>query len=350
MEGRGVRRLARGSALLAAGLLVVAAAPVSAQDPVTKVGYVSPEPATDYGWNEQGKIGAEAAANSVGAAIEIADGVGYGPEAVGPILNQFKEQGVDFIVAQASGYGQAAAAFAAENDIPVIVYDYPDAMAPGLVANIGTDGETGGYLAGVLAATMSQTGVLGIVLSSSTDQNWLKQAGGFVQGARSVNPAIRIEKTSIPGDDYADAQGGNQVTAQLISLGADIIFGMGDGSSFGMLAAVANNTPEGADKAWFIDVIGDKTGIEDSEALLSSLLWDLGPALTEAVAAVGDGTFGQQNYVLNVANGGLRLLDTPNISDAARAAVETAKAGLTDGTIAVQATGTPAELDALLGG
>ena len=119
MEGPSIRRWSRGGALLTAGLLAVAVAlPAAAQDGVTKLGYVSPEPAADYGWNEQGAIAAEAVATAIGAEYVQQDGVGYGPEEVAPILNQFAEEGVDFIVAQASGYNEVAPTFAAENKHP----------------------------------------------------------------------------------------------------------------------------------------------------------------------------------------------------------------------------------------
>lgn len=351
MEGPRIRNWSRGSALLAAGLLATAVAlPVAAQQSVTKLGYVSPEAAEDYGWNEQGAIAAAAVAESIGAEYVQQDAAGYSPEEVTPILNQFAEEGVDFIVAQASGYNQVAPTFAAENNIPVVIYDNPDAMAEGLVASIGTDGGEGGYLAGVLAASMSQTGTLGIVLSASGDVNWLKQAGGFVQGARSVNPDVQFQKADIAEFGYADLEGGNRVTQQVIAAGADIVFGMGDGSSFGMLAAAAENAPPGADKAWFIDVIGDKSGIENSEALLSSVMWDFEPIISQAAADIAAGTFGTTNYTLDIANGGLFLLDTPNMSDEAKAAVATAQAGIADGSITVEETATAEAVDALIGG
>jgi basic membrane protein A and related proteins len=351
MEGPRTRNWSRGSALLAAGLLAAAVAlPVAAQGSVTKLGYVSPEPAEDYGWNEQGAIAAAAVAEAIGAEYVQQDGVGYAPEDVTPILNQFAEEGVDFVVAQASGYNQVAPTFAAENDIPVVIYDNPDAMAEGLVASIGTDGGEGGYLAGVLAASMTQTGTLGIVLSASGDVNWLKQAGGFVQGARSVSPDVQFQKADVAEFGYADLEGGNRVTQQVIAAGADIVFGMGDGSSFGMLAAAAENAPPGADKAWFIDVIGDKSGIENSDALLSSVMWDFEPIISQAVADIAAGTFGTQNYSLNIANGGLFLLDTPNMSEDAKAAVATAQAGIADGSITVEETATADAVQALIDG
>ena len=170
---RDSKRTRLGAALAAGVLALTMAVPVAAE--VEQIGYVAPEPASDFGWNEQGLVGSQAAAASVGGTVIQADGSGYGD--VLPILNQMAEDGVDFIVAQASGYNTQAPAFAEETGIPVIVYDNPDALTANLVASAAAAGEEGGYLAGVLAGMQTQTGVLGIVLSAANDVNWLRQAG-----------------------------------------------------------------------------------------------------------------------------------------------------------------------------
>ena len=339
---------ARWGVALATGALVLSvAAPVAAQDSVQQIGYISPEEATDYGWNEQGLAGAEAAAASVGGEVIQADQAGYGD--IAPILNQMVDDGADFVIAQASGYNAQAPAWAAETGIPVVVFDAPDATAPGLVANVSTNAYEGGYLAGVLAANQTQTGILGLVLSAN-DVNWHKQAGGFVAGAKSVNPDIQFQQALIDEFGYGDAEGGNRVTSQVIAAGADIIFGMGNGSSFGMLQAIENNTPEGADQAWFIDVIGDKSSIDEQNVLLSSVLWDFAGTYEQAVADIDAGTFGESGYTLDTANGGIELLQTDNISDEAWAAVETAAAGIADGSIEVPVATSQEEVDALIAG
>lgn len=341
-------RMARYGAAVAAGALVLTmAAPAMAQDGVAEIGYISPEDATDFGWNEQGLVGAQAAADSVGGTVIEAAGSGYGD--IAPVLNQMVDDGADFVIAQASGYNTQAPAWAAETGIPVVVFDAPDATAPGLVANVSTDAFQGGYLAGVLAANMTSTDILGLVLSAN-DVNWHKQAGGFVAGAKSVNPDIAFEQAQIDEFGYGDVDGGNRVTTAVIAAGADIIFGMGNGSSFGMLAAIENNVPEGAEQAWFIDVIGDKTSIDEQGVLLSSVLWDFSGAFEQAVADIDAGTFGEQGYVLDAANGGIGLLQTDHISDEAWAAVEAASAGIADGSIEVPVATSQEEVDALIAG
>ena len=184
------------------------------------------------------------------------------------------------------------------------------ANVPQLVQAMETNGQNGGYLAGVLAGSMTKTGTVAIVVSAD-DLNWSKMSGGFVAGARSVTPDIKILYVQIGQAAYADAAGGKRVTANAISGGADIVFGMGDGSSFGMMQAVETATPpSGADKVWFIDVIGDKTPIDKKGVLLSSVLWDWSTLMTTGRSrTIEAGTFGEASYYLDLDNG-MGLLQT----------------------------------------
>jgi len=127
------------------------------------------------------------------------------------------------------------------------------------------------------------------------------------------------------------------------------VFGQGDGASFGMLQAVETATPPaGADKVWFIDVIGDKTSIDEKGVLLSSVLWDFAGTFKQAIADINAGTFGNQGYVQDVGNGGIALLQTDHITPEAATAVETAKAGIADGSVTIPETTTQADVDALI--
>ena len=348
------RIAALSAGLVSASLLLAAAAPALAQSPaaspmassIKNMAYISPEQANDYGWNQQGYEGAVAAAATIGATLQKADGSGYGDPT--PILHTLADNGAQLIIAQAGGYSDLASAFAIQSNIPVLVYDRPDLLKAGLVSDIETDSQQGSYLAGVMAANMSKTGTLGVVTSFADDTNWLKQSGGFIAGALAAKPDIKFSIASIPSGDYSDAAGGKSVTQTVIASGADIIIGMGDGSSFGMLDAV--ETATGPNKVWFIDVIGDKTDptVDTNGALLSSVLWNFAPAFEDGIAQLGAGTFGSTSYSLDLANGGISLLQTPNITPEAWAAVQTAQAGILDGSIVVPVAHSQADITAML--
>lgn len=316
---------------------------------VTKIAVITPEKANDYGWNQQGVEGAKAAAASVGAECIVQDGAGYGD--ITPILNQLAAEEPQLVFPWASGYNTVAPQVAQQTGIAMTSSDpgTEDANILGLVEAVETNGQNGGYLAGVLAGKMSRSGTVAIVVSAE-DLNWSKQAGGFVAGARSVAPDLKILYVQIGQAAYADAAGGKRVTASAISGGADVIFGMGNGSSFGMMQAVETATPPaGADKVWFIDVIGDKTPTDDKGVLLSSVLWDWEPFMTDAIMRVEEGTFGQESFYLDLDNG-MGLLKTDHIPDDVWAEIETAKVGVLDGAIEVPLTTNSKEVKALIKG
>jgi len=326
-----------GFLLIAVAALVVVAGGAASAQKVAEVGFASPEKPTDYGWNQQGYAGAKKAAAVNGAKVLDATGSGY--ENVEPNLRRLAQQGADLIIAHASGYNSAAPAIAEEFKVPVVVWDAKaSAVKKGLVSNVLTRAQEGAYLAGVLAAQMSKTGTLGIVVSAS-DENWFKQAGGYCQGARSINKSVKFKYGRIGPASYADAAGGKRITQTVISAGADVVFGMGDGSSFGMLQAVGTaKAPAGATKVWFIDVIGDKTKIDKKGVLLSSELWDFAPIYTRAIKAVNAGTFGT-TYVLDAKNG-LSLLKTNKAPASAWAKVAAAQKKIANGSIKVISTAT----------
>ena len=323
--------------LVAAAALVLVAGGAASPQKVSKVGFAAPEKANDYGWNQQGFAGAKKAAKATGAKVLDATGSGY--DNVEPNLRRLAQQGADLIIAHASGYNSAAPAIAAEFKVPVVVWDAKASpVKKGLVSNVLTNAQEGAYLAGVLAAQMTKTGTLGIVVSAS-DENWFKQAGGYVQGARSINKNVKFKYGRIGQASYADAAGGKRITQTVIAAGADVVFGMGDGSSFGMLQAVETaKAPAGATKVWFIDVIGDKRKIDKKGVLLSSELWDFAPIYAKAIKAVNAGTFGT-TYVLDAKNG-LSLLKTNKAPASAWSKVDAAQSKIANGSIKVVSTAT----------
>ena len=322
--------------LVAATALVVAAGGAASTQKVSEVGFAAPEKPTDYGWNQQGLIGAKKAAKATGAKVIDATGSGY--ENVEPNLRRLAQQGADLIIAHASGYNTAAPTVAQEFNVPVVVWDNPKAIKKGLVSNVSTHAQEGAYLAGVLAALQTKTGTLGIVVSAA-DPNWYKQSGGYCQGARSVNKGVKFKYARIGQASYADAAGGRRITRTVIAGGADIVFGMGDGSSFGMLQAVGTaKAPSGARKVYFIDVIGDKRKIDKKGVLLSSELWDFAPIYTRAIRDLNAGKFGSE-YTLDAKNG-LSLLKTNKAPASAWAKVAAAQRKVANGSVKVVSTAT----------
>ena len=270
-----------------------------------------PEQGTDYGWNQQGVDAARAVAEKHGLEFMPAEGLGYGD--VRPTLRELAEDGAGLMIAHASGYNTAAPEIAKETGVPVAIVDTPEGLVPGLIADYTLSGHDGAYLAGVLAAKMTRTGTVGIVVSGEPP-SWKSQSAGFALGVKAGNSGVKIIYAVIGPAAYGDAAGGRRVTGSVISAGADVIFGQGNGSSFGMIQAVETTTATDGGKVWFIDVIGDKSSL-DKGHLLSSVLWDMTPVYDAMVNDLKGGTFGTKHYEIGLSDNSVRLLKTPHIPD-----------------------------------
>lgn len=293
---------------------------------VTTIAIVAPENESDFGWNQVGLTGAGAAADELG--LELISIPDAGWDNTETVLSQVAEDGAQFIIAHASGYGVAAQTVSAQDGVAILAQDAGLTAVPGQLASALVAAEQGGYLAGVVAAMSTTSNKVGIVVSAD-DTNWFKMSAGFADGVYSIDPSIEILYTSVGPAAYADSAGGKSATESLIAGGADVIFGMGDGATLGFIQAV-----EAADGVKYIADIGDVTpGLSDPSILLTSVLWDYTPTYLEAIADVVAGDFGTHDYTLTVDNGGLLLQETDNLTPAILAAVEAAKAGISDGSI-----------------
>jgi basic membrane protein A and related proteins len=311
---------------------------------VKSIAVLVPEQATDFGWNQQGVDSAKAVASKMGVEITIAQGLGYGD--VRPTLRELAEDGVDLMIAHASGYNTAAPEIAEELKVPVAIVDRPDSLKPGLVADYTLSGHEGAYLAGRMAAKVSRTGTVGIVVSGEPP-SWNSQSSGFAQGVKAEKPGVKIVYAVIGPAAYSDAAGGQRVTASVIAAGADVIFGQGNGSSFGMLQAVETTKAVDGGKVLFIDVIGDKTPV-DKGFLLTSVLWDLTPVYSAMIEDLRADSFGTKHYKIQLADNSLQLLRTKNVPTEVWESVMKIRDDVIAGRIKVDATFDAAAVRALM--
>ncbi len=294
--------------LIAAAIAVGMASAAHAAE-VKSIAVLVPEQGTDFGWNQQGVDAARQVAEKYGLEFMPAEGLGYGD--VRPTLRELAEDGASLMIAHASGYNTAAPEIAAETGVPVAIVDRPTDIKKGLVADYTLYGHEGAYLAGMMAAKMTRTGSVGIVVSGEPP-SWNAQSAGFAQGVAAENATVKIIYAVIGPAAYGDAAGGRRVTESVIAAGADIVFGQGNGSSFGMIQAVETTKAVDGGKVWFIDVIGDKTSL-DKGHLLSSVLWDMSPVYGQMVEDLRDGSFGTKSYAIQLADNSVRVLKTDHI-------------------------------------
>jgi basic membrane protein A and related proteins len=303
-----------------------------------------PEEPADYGWNQQGFEAAKTVAAKYHLKFMPATGLGYGD--VRAQLRELADDGASLIIAHGAGYNTAAPEIGAEKHVPVAIVDRPKDSKPGAVADYTLSGHQGAYLAGVLAAKTTVTKIVGIVVTGEPP-SWNSQSAAFAQGVRATDESLRIVYAVIGPAAYSDAAGGRRVTESVIGAGADVIFGQGDGASFGMLQAVETRKSIGGGKVWFIDVIGDKTPI-DKGSLLSSVIWNLVPVYSAMIEDLSANKFGTHAYPIQLADDSVRLLHSKHIPDKVWTEVAAVRQQIIDGRLKVEPTFDATKVRALM--
>ncbi len=340
-------------ALMIAVLPAAMAAPVAGQDGtpapltnVTQVALVTPADRTNQGWDQQAADGIEAVATRFGIESEVVDNAGY--DDISPILRDLAADGANLIICHASGYQTTCPEFAAAENVPVAVIENPTAISPGLVADIETQAQEAAYLAGVLAGRTTSTGIVAIVVSGEPP-TWNFMSVGFAEGLKASRPDARLLYSVVGEAAYDDAAGAKRVTDAVLAAGADVVFGMGDGASFGMIESVSAHNAENPEQAArFIDVIGDKSADNADGVILTSVLFDFTATYEQMLRDLDTGQFGSV-YTLDLRNGGVRLNPLPaDVAPETAEAVAAAEAGILSGAIVVSAIGDAAGMNARL--
>lgn len=136
------------------------------------------------------------------------------------------------------------------SDIEILASSYPDVKFIWVDALGNTSAENvmnivfaqneGAFLAGFLAAKMSETGVVGVVgavgavggMDTVTIQDFLS---GYRQGALYADGTVRVETAY--ADSYIDATLGQAAAEALYEKGADVIFQIAGGAGEGVFTA-----------------------------------------------------------------------------------------------------------------
>ncbi len=104
--------------------------------------------------------------------------------------------------------------------------------------NVVFSGNEGSYIMGYVAAAMSKTGVVGIVVGDD-DRQSNSIIAGFTQGARQVNDTVEVV-TENAGGNYDDFQLGMELADSLLNKRADIIYHLPGKTGEGVLSEIKN--------------------------------------------------------------------------------------------------------------
>ena len=323
--------------LAVAGPPVAAAPAPAATSPAAagpRMGLVTDGTAlADRGFVEDTWAGVRAGAKAVHGSAEAIVPAAT-PEAYAWAIEWFVDQGYDVVVTvgfETLMVETALAEARAHANVQFIGVDQSvdAAGAPPNYQRLVFAEKQAGYLAGIVAATMSTTGTVGAVGGMETVPAVVDFIAGYRDGAASVHAGMHV-LTSYTGDFMRSGLAETAARGQ-ITQGADVVFDVAGAAGLGVFAAASDA------RRWAIGVDVDQylQATAFKSCILTSAVKRAGRATSLAIGRFAAGGLQGGEYRNDAANGGIGLAPIRNAKAPAGldAKLRTALAGLADGSI-----------------
>lgn len=297
-----------------------------------RVALVLPDVITDLSWNAVAYQGLEAASKELGFEFTYQERVADAD--VERVLRDYAEQGYDLILAESFNYQDATVRVAQDYpnlkfatatgfktkeagfaDVPDnhAVYDWPAHQV--------------GYLTGMLAAYMSKNQHVGFVGGFEVP-DIVRQAEGYKDGARAVNPDIRVGV--IYTGSWVDTVKGQESAISLLDLGADVIGQAADGPGVGAILACQSRG------AYAIGYVADQNHVAPKHVITSVMLVKK-TAYLNMIQDIMDGKFASKAYLFDYLQGGVDLAPYHDlVPEDIQQKIEQAKQDILSGKIVVE--------------
>jgi basic membrane protein A len=242
-------------------------------------------------------------------------------------IRDYATQGYDLVIAHGSQYGSSLQEIAP--DFPETSFAWGTTVdtfgQPNIFAYEAASQE-GGYVNGVLAATLSKSNVIGVVGPIETGDAKL-YVDGFKAGVAATNPDIQVNVNYI--GSFSDVALASEAATTHISAGADVLTGTAQMVVGAIGKAEENNV------LWF-GTQSNQTSLAPSIVVASQVYhWE--GILNEMISLIKSGTLGGQSFKASLENGGEVIEFNPDyaLPDEAKALAETTIAGIKDGSITI---------------
>ena len=216
-------------------------------------------------------------------------------------IRDYASEGYDLIIAHGSQYGSS---------LVDIAPDFPNtSFTWGTSVNTFSDqgitnifayearSEEGGYACGVLAAKLSQTGIIGVIGPIETGDAKL-YVDGFKAGVLATKPDAQVNVNWT--GSFSDVALASEAAQTHINVGADVL----TGTAQMVVGAIGVARQRGV--LWF-GTQADQTSLAP-EVVVANQVYDWTVVLKPMIQLIKEGTMGGTTYALTLANGGLKIV------------------------------------------
>lgn len=246
-------------------------------------------------------------------------------------IRDYATRGYNLVIAHGSQYGSSLVEIAP--DFPNTSFAWGTTLDTFVEQGINNvfayeaRSEEGGYVLGVLGASLSQSGVIGVIGPIETGDAKL-YVEGFKAGVLATNPAAQVNVNWT--GSFSDVALASEAAQTHINAGADTL----TGTAQMVVGAIGVAKEKGV--LWF-GTQADQAGLAP-DIVVACQVYDWTGILEEIIELIQGGTHGGKAFAINLANGGLKIQYNPGytVPDAAKAQADAAINGIVDGSITIE--------------
>src|SRR5256885_2239972 len=237
------------------------------------------------------------------------------PVNIEPAIRSFAERNYDLIIGV--GFAQAPIIETVAKDYPGIHFAIVDGVSqlPNVASLVFKEHE-GSYLVGILAAKTSKTGTIGFL--GGMDIGLIHRfEKGYEEGAKSVNPNIRVIQNYVGVTDAAwnNPGKGKELSLAQIGKGADVIFTAAGNSGLGAFDAVEQAGKDNGRATHFVIGVDSDQNMVKPGFVLTSMVKRVDNAVYDIVEDIVNHRFSPGLHVFGLDKDGVGYAMDENNKD-----------------------------------
>lgn len=274
--------LKKASILLATLLLLLVAAGCgsksSSDDGEIKVALLLSGPANDQGWNATALEGLKAAEKEYGITTAYMENVQLAD--MEAAYTDYATQGYDLIIGHGFQFGEAAVKVAANFPDQAFMATESSSEAENMASYVMSC-EQGAYIMGMLSASMSKSGSIGVV-GGFEQPSIVKEVEAYKLGAKSINPSITVYSAYV--SSWTDVTLGKEAALSMADKGADVLYHVANQAGTGVIKAAEERGLLALGNSFDQSSIAPNT-------IVSSTVYSMPKVILAAVEQVKNGKF-----------------------------------------------------------
>ncbi len=242
-------------------------------------------------------------------------------------IRDYATQGYDLVIAHGSQYGSSLQEIAP--DFPETSFAWGTTVEtfgqPNIFAYEAASHQ-GGYVNGMLAASVTKSGVVGVVGPIETGDAKL-YVDGFVAGVKATDPNVTVNVNYI--GSFSDVALAAEAANTHIAAGADVMAGTAQ-----MVVGAIGVAKENG--VLWIGTQSNQTSLAP-EIVVASQVYHWEVVVKEIIDLIGQGTLGGKSFVITLTNGGEVMEYNPGFSLPAdvKSKADATVQGIIDGSITI---------------